>query len=283
MSQTRLKFESAVKNEKWQDAFLNLNALSMQEMLASLSSLSAAKLDKLIQRRFAYKGGVDMPRMEYAWTVVKTRNLPLIAPGDLSTTGQVGTAAQFLKKPIMNTRYTLNLSVFTDSIVKNRSLFPELVNRASEILRAQGDRFVLNAVQHKTDVPLQEVVYLESQLVDMVNKAKKMVSVPANHLIVLLVRVQQNVGVHGIAALVDGRRVVVIDTDSPNPDRATLLHEIGHCAGLPHAGANQTGSSSPIDVGDAANVMAEPISGIRRSFLTVTQGEFLAKAFFATQ
>lgn len=69
MSQTRLKFESAVKNEKWQDAFLNLNALSMQEMLASLSSLSAAKLDKLIQRRFAYKGGVDMPRMEYAWTV----------------------------------------------------------------------------------------------------------------------------------------------------------------------------------------------------------------------
>jgi hypothetical protein len=74
MSQQRTKFEAAVKSGKWQDAFLNLNALSMQEMLTSLASLPAAKLDKLIRQRFAYKSGVDMPRLEYAWTVVKTRN-----------------------------------------------------------------------------------------------------------------------------------------------------------------------------------------------------------------
>jgi hypothetical protein len=283
MSLPRTKFEAAVKNGKWQDAFLNLNALSMQEMLASLSSLPAAKLDKLIQRRFAYKSGVDMPRMEYAWTVVKTRNLPLIAPGDLSSSGQVGTAAQFLKKPIMNTRIGLNITVFTDSIVQNRTLFPELVAKAGEILRSQGDRFALNVTLHKQDIPYQEVIYLESQLAEMAALAKKTINVPVNHLVVLQVRVKANVGVHGIAALIDGRRVVVIDTDSPNPDRATLLHEIGHCAGLPHAGAFPTGSSEPVDVGDATNVMAEPISGIRRSNLTVTQGEYLAKAFFTTQ
>lgn len=283
MSQQRTKFEAAVKAENWQEAFYNLNSLSMQEMLASLASLATTKLDKLIQRRFAYKGGVNMPRMEYAWTVAKTRTLPLIAPGDLSTTGQVGTAAQFLKKPILNTKIALNLMVFSDSIVKNRTLFPELVTRANEILRAQGDRFVVNVNSHKTDIPLQEVVYLETQISEMVDKAKKATNIPVNHLVVVLVRVKANVGVHGIAALINGRRVVVIDTDSPNPDRATLLHEIGHCAGLPHAGAYPTGSSSPVDVGDATNVMAEPVNGIRRSNLTVTQGEFLARAFFATQ
>jgi hypothetical protein len=282
MSAERTAFEKAARGGAWGTAFQNLNALSMEEMLASLSSLPAATLDNLIQRRFAYKAGVGMPRMEYAWTVVKTRKLPLVAPDDLLQTGQVGTAAGFLKTTApAGPRVTLRLIVFTDSIVKNRGLFAELKKKAEQVLASQGNGFKLDVFTCAMDIALQEEVYLIPQLENMLELAKNVMAIPADRVPVLVVRIKANVDIHGVALPISGRRVAVVDTDSPNPDRATLLHELGHCAGLPHAGQAPAGKPSPVDVGDVTNIMAEPVANVTRDKLTVTQGEFLAKASFA--
>src|SRR5215813_7909899 len=149
MSEQRKKFEIAAANKNWQEAFNNLNVLNMAEMLQSLAGLPKATRDELIMRRFAFKLGVNMPRMEYAWTVVTTRQLPLVAPGDLAQTGQVGDAGTFLgNPPPAAAAIKLNLIVFTDSIVENRTLFPELKQQAERILASQGNSFKLNAVIH---------------------------------------------------------------------------------------------------------------------------------------
>lgn len=283
MSLQRTKFEQAVAKGDWTEAFLRLNGLNMEEMLDALAALPKATLDKLIERRFTFKMGESMARMEYAWSVVKNRELPLVAPGDLVQTGQVETAARFLKKASSRSQITLNLIVFTDAIVTNRTLFPELRQKAEQILAAQGNNFKLDVTVHPTDIKYSEVVYLQPQIDEMVELAKNATTVPNNRLMVLLVRVSPKVSIHGLAAKVNGQRAVIIDTDTPNPDRATLLHEIGHCAGLPHAGEAPAGKPSPVDVGDQTNVMAEAKANVTRNKLTVTQGEFLAKAFFATK
>jgi hypothetical protein len=284
VSVQRTEFEKAAAAGNWSAAFKNLNALNMSEMLDSLSRLPKSILDKLIERRFAFKGGVNMPRMEYAWTVVRSRALPLVAPGDLLKTGQVTTAANFIKKvPPTSPGITLKSIVFSDAIVTNRTLFPELKKKAEEILASQGNAFKLDTTVHPTDIANNELIYLSTQIEEMIALAKKATSIPNDRVVVLLVRLKSGIDSHGMVVKVEGHRVIVIDTDTPNPDRATLLHEIGHCADLPHAGEAPTGKPAPVDVGGSSNVMALAQTNVQRNTLTVTQGEFLAKAFFAAK
>lgn len=98
-SPTRIRFEQATGNGNWQEAFLNLNGLNMFEMLRALSGLSAERRNALMGQREAFRNRVNMPRIEYALTVVQTRQLPNTAPGDLEATGQVQTAREFLRIP----------------------------------------------------------------------------------------------------------------------------------------------------------------------------------------
>jgi len=95
-SATRLAFEAAVRGQDWRAAYLNLNGLSMYEMLRALDSLSPASRDSLWAARDPFTAMVNMPRIAYAWNVVFTRRLPPTAPSDLGATGQVRDTRNFL-------------------------------------------------------------------------------------------------------------------------------------------------------------------------------------------
>lgn len=84
----------------WDAAFDRLNGLNMDEMLRALAALDPLDRAALWAQRTGYPGLAGMPRMEYAYNVVKDRKLPATAPGDLQTTGQVGTAKGFLAKSV---------------------------------------------------------------------------------------------------------------------------------------------------------------------------------------
>ena len=115
----------------------------------------------------------------------------------------------------------------------------------------------------------------------MLDLVEKEVTVAADRLPVILVHLDPNlVEAYGFYIDLNGRRAVFIDADVKDPDAITLLHEIGHAAGLPHSGQNGPGGI-PIDVGDPWNFMREGAKGPTRFSITVTQGDFLAKAFFA--
>jgi hypothetical protein len=196
----------------------------------------------------------------------------------------VHTAATFAKKPVRSApSVRLKLIVFTDTIVKNRTLFGELQKKAEDILVTQGNAFKLDVTVFSTDISYRERFYLESQVQEFLDLARKQTTIAADTLPVINA-VTTGSDFHGIAV---GQRVVLIDTEHPNPDRSTLLHEIGHCAGLPHSGepvsASKGSRAAPIDTGTPDNVMFAPKSWLQRATLTITQGEFLAKAFFATK
>jgi hypothetical protein len=99
MSPTCEAFIKAVLAQQWQTAFLNLNGLNMFEMLRAIAALDPRDRTDLWAQRAQFTGMVNMPRIEYAWSVVQTRTPPAVAPGDLAATGQVGDATQFIANP----------------------------------------------------------------------------------------------------------------------------------------------------------------------------------------
>lgn len=94
-SSIRRVFENAVRVGDWRGAFLNLNGLNMFEMLRTLNSLGSTKLNELWAYATSYVRMVNMPRLNYAKTVVMTGKLPK-SFGDLQATGQVRDATNFL-------------------------------------------------------------------------------------------------------------------------------------------------------------------------------------------
>ena len=157
MSKEQTQFVTALIKKEWQNAFRNLNALSMDEMLRTLSTTKFSTIDELFLHRFAFREWYNMPRMEYAWTVVKTKSLPLVVPGDLLATGQLGTAMLFVKKAPPPPK-TLQLHVFRDVLIKEKSRFKELRTRAEEIIKAQGDAFKLDILEHSKDIDFRQTI-----------------------------------------------------------------------------------------------------------------------------
>jgi hypothetical protein len=97
-SPTRQEFETAARAGNWENAYRLLNGLNMYEMLRALDTLrTAGSLPALWQARQQFQSTVNMPRIEYAYNVVTTRQLPTTAPGDLEATGQVADARSFLQ------------------------------------------------------------------------------------------------------------------------------------------------------------------------------------------
>lgn len=94
---TRMRFQNAVDRSNWREAFLNLNGLNMFEMLRALDGLSLEQRSSLMSQRQNFRGMVNMPRIEFAVTVVDRDTLPPFAPGDLAATGQVKAAEEFLR------------------------------------------------------------------------------------------------------------------------------------------------------------------------------------------
>jgi hypothetical protein len=83
----------------WRNAVLNLNGLSMYEMLRSLKALDAADIMGLRTALTAVGSAVGGPRIEYALAVVVNKAVPATAPPDLAASGQVTDAQRFHAKP----------------------------------------------------------------------------------------------------------------------------------------------------------------------------------------
>jgi D-alanyl-D-alanine carboxypeptidase-like protein len=86
------KFIEYANKRDWKNAVLNLNVLSMYEMLRSLKALDPADIPGLRTALATLGGAVNGPRIDYALKVVVDKAVPAKAPGDLATTGQVDTS-----------------------------------------------------------------------------------------------------------------------------------------------------------------------------------------------
>jgi hypothetical protein len=96
MSEVRNNFTKAANARDWNGAFNNLNGLNMYEMLRALASLKPPLLDELLKQSTYFWESVNMSRIAFAATVVRQRKIPAQIPGNLSATGQVQDAKNFL-------------------------------------------------------------------------------------------------------------------------------------------------------------------------------------------
>jgi hypothetical protein len=92
-------FIDCANKRDWRTAVITLNGLNMYEMLRTLKALDAGDIATLRSALTALGGAVNVPRIEYALTVVVNNTVPATAPGDLATTGQVNDARAFHAKP----------------------------------------------------------------------------------------------------------------------------------------------------------------------------------------
>jgi N-acetylmuramidase len=99
MSPAAEAFIRTVLGRSWRDSLLQLNGLNMSEMLRALAALDPLDREDLWANRDAAAGAINLPRIEYARTVVIDRRLPTSVPGDLAATGQVTDAQSFLATP----------------------------------------------------------------------------------------------------------------------------------------------------------------------------------------
>ena len=74
----------------------------MFDILVALDFLSRDKLQELWSNRTPFESMVDLPRLEYAKSVVENSILPISAPGNLEQTGQVNDAANFVANKLAN-------------------------------------------------------------------------------------------------------------------------------------------------------------------------------------
>lgn len=99
MSPECASFIRAVLAQNWAEAFNQLNGLNMAEMLLVMRAIDRLDLTDLWAARAnipTLGTTVNLPRIEYAHSVVLNRRLPTVAPGDLRQTGQVALAQHFV-------------------------------------------------------------------------------------------------------------------------------------------------------------------------------------------
>ena len=89
-------FIMAALRRDWQNAFLNVNGLSMSEMLKGMAALDRLDLADLMAQQAGFTSMVNMPRIQYAADVIRTQKIPATAPGDLDATNQVQNAKDYL-------------------------------------------------------------------------------------------------------------------------------------------------------------------------------------------
>src|SRR5262245_18084692 len=78
MSPTCEEFIKAVLRKDWSGAYKNLDRLSMYEQLRALAAIDRLDLDEMftLSIQNSSKSLVDMPRIEFALSVVRNRRLP---------------------------------------------------------------------------------------------------------------------------------------------------------------------------------------------------------------
>jgi len=286
MSEVLERFKEAAQRKDWKAAYEYCNGLNMYEMLRGLDSLGPTLLNSMRAQMpiFAVWGGPNMPRIKYAMDVVQFRKLPADVPGDLKATGQVQDAINFLaaRKPAAAPKKMLKVVLFWTTAAQGESLSTRLVQKAQDFLLRNGDRFTLHVRPERTVLPFQGDV-LDKVETDQVRElAERAVHFGADRLPVIFFTFTPAACRPGSNCPAPpfgftprdarGKAFVMINTSiAPAPDNVTLLHEIGHAAGIEPSDTRE---------GDLNNFMS---NGNNRSVIREDQLKKLSNAYFATK
>ncbi len=241
----------------WDSAYTQLNGLSMTEMLTGLDQIGSSLLDDLDAQAAHHARGLNMPRMQYAIEVIQTRKLPAKAPGDLEKTGQVQAARKYLAQHAGKaiSQHRLRITFFWTKKARTETISSKLIDKAQELLESNGNEYILDVSPCRgllaTDKEQWEGGGDQSckdndEFMELYSLVKKSSLFSAGRLPVIFYQSMQTLGPygevneplqHGCGCHVEkGKSLVLINVRKQAADHVTLLHEIGHAAGLKHDG-----------------------------------------------
>jgi hypothetical protein len=240
------RFLNAARARSWKIAYDECNGLNMVDMLDCLQDIGPDLLRDMRAQMPIYDvwGGPNMPRIRFAMDVVELRKIPA-PPADLPA-DQVQNARDFLARrsgrAIAGLKQ-IRIALFWTEAARTESVSTHLVQRARDLLRNNQAGFDLDVFYYRANIDFKGEVLAESDVDNAIELAKQVSSYAPNRLSVIFCQTtpaqcdpnRQRCGrVPNGSTPRDalGRPFVFINVANPHPDHGTLLHEIGHAAGI---------------------------------------------------
>ncbi len=246
MSGMAPKFVQAARAHSWKDAYDECNGLPMYAMLDALQELGPALVQDMRAQMaiFDVWGGPNMPRIRFAMDVVTSRRVPANRP-DLPA-DQIQDAERFLARTSGGAAApsrTLNVMLLWTEAARGEFVSTRLVQRARELLRSNNTGIDLDVLPFHGEVKLAGEIGDGGEMARAMELAAQAPQYARNRLCVIFhvtsaSQCDPNRQIcgrlpHGATPSdSSGRPFVFINVSHPHADHATLLHEMGHAAGI---------------------------------------------------
>jgi hypothetical protein len=242
----KARFLNAARALNWKIAYDECNGLNMVDMLDCLRDLGLPLMRDMRAQMAIYDvwGGPYMARIRFAMDVVEFRKMatpPERLPGD-----QVDNARVFLARNPghgASTGKQMRISVFWTEAARGENLSTRLIQRARELLRENHTGFELNVSYFHGNLEFGGEVLAQTDIDKAIALAKQASNYAVNRLCVIFCKTtpaecdpnRQQCGRLPYGATPTdgaGNPFVFINVAVAHADNATLLHEIGHAAGV---------------------------------------------------
>jgi hypothetical protein len=242
----KARFLTAARAMNWKIAYDECNGLNMVDMLDCLRDLGLPLMRDMRAQMAIYDvwGGPYMARIRFAMDVVEFRKMA--TPPDGLPKDQVDNARAFLARNAghgASAGKQIRISVFWTESARGESLSTRLIQRARELLRENNTGFELDVSYFHGTLDFSGEVIGPTDIDNAIALAKQATSYAVNRLAVIFCKTtpaecdpnrQQCARLPYGATPPDatGRPFVFINVAVAHADNATLLHEIGHAAGI---------------------------------------------------
>jgi len=238
-------FVAFAKAKDWKNAYDLLNGYNMPGMLTALQEIGPLAVRDMRAQMAVYDvwGGPNMERIRFAMDVVTNRKLP--TPPSWLPADQVQQARDFLKSagpaaPV-SSKKMINLTLYWTRAALGEKISGKLIQRAREILRETLPTHDLSVLPYRYELALEGEVLSQTDVEAAIGLAEKLVPQTTNRLSVFFCKTTAAEcspgqtcasSPHGTTPQIKGRPYVFINVANPKADAGTLLHEIGHAAGV---------------------------------------------------
>jgi len=247
MSGLAKNFVEAARRLDWKTAYDELNGCNMWGMLDGLDEIGLKAMQDMRAQMSIYDvwGGPNMPRIRFAMDAIAARKAPT-PPADLPQ-DQVEDARHYLQQhrggtaPAATKR--IRVALFWTQEAKKEPLSTLLVQRARELLHSSKSGFELDVSPMHVDLDYKGEITDDDDFARAMALAEAAPNYAPDRLCVIFFKItptqcdpdkQQCPRIPFGATPRDGRGrpCVMININKSHPDNATLLHEIGHAAGI---------------------------------------------------
>ncbi len=239
------KFVAAARAQTWKVAYDECNGLPMYAMLDGLQEIGPALLQDMRSQMAIFNvwGGPNMPRIGFAMDVVTSRKVPPNTAGLFPD--QITDAEKFLARTsggAAPAKRTLCITLFWTEAAQGEIVSSRYVQRARELLRDNHTNIDLDVAPYRGEIAIPGEIGDNSEMDKAMALARVAPLYAGNRLAVIFHLAtasqcdhdkQMCAGMnYGNTPDSGNGRFVFINVAGASSDGATLLHEMGHAAGV---------------------------------------------------